>query len=324
MATDRARAGLAAIGREATTFTLLASVPEEMPEAEVREYLRAAYAAAGFEDVTVVREKREEVLVHVSASGVRTSKEAGATRAVLSKAVALMKDTAADNRTTEKGTATLEGAVVPGEYSETASTETTEDSQPAADPEWFIVMAGTAGIEGTLLQYAANRGTMEAMYPKHFLQRIEELPKQAATAELIRAGLAAGAAVAVPGGDGGVYGALWKLGEKLRCGMKVELPRIPIAQITIEVCETADIDPYQIPAGGSALFVTEDPERLMKALPDGSVSAEDAPKQLKEMRDGFAEKTLPVEVIGYLTKEAARILCNRGEERYLEPYRGGA
>ena len=102
----------------------------------------------------------------------------------------------------------------------------------------------------------------------------------------------------LPGGDGGVYGALWKLGEKLRCGMNVELPQIPIAQITIEVCETVDIDPYQIPAGGSVLFVTADPERLIKELQDAP--SENAP-------------IIETSVIGYLTREAARILRNRGE-----------
>ena len=262
MAVERARAALAAIGREAAAMTLLLSVPEEMPEADIREYLRPAYAAAAFEDVTIVREKRENVLAHVSACGEATAEAAG--------------------QTAEAGC--------------------------AAEPKWYVVMAGPAGIEGTLLLYEANRETMEARYPKHFLESAEELPKKATTAEIIRAGLAGGAAAAVPGGDGGVYGALWKLGEKLRCGMRIELPAIPIAQITIETCEMIDTDPYQIPAGGSVLFVTAEPEKLLRAL-----------------QDAFSETGAPADaaVIGYLTKEAARILENRGEERYLEPYRGG-
>ena len=267
MAVRRAEAALAAIGREAAAMTLLLSVPEEMPEADIREYLRPVYEAAAFEDVTVVRERREDVLAHVSASGEPVANEDAAM---------------AENAGTTDGT---------------------------AEPTWYIVMAGTAGIEGTLLLYEANRETMEARYPKHFLEDVEELPKQAATAETIFAGLAGGAATAIPGGDGGVYGALWKLGEKIKCGMRVELPAIPIAQITIEVCEVIDIDPYQIPAGGSVLFVTEEPERLMKVL-KGNPS-ENAPK-------------VETAVIGYLTKEAARVIENRGEERYLEPYRGGA
>ena len=112
------------------------------------------------------------------------------------------------------------------------------------------------------------------------------------------------AAAAVPGGDGGVYGALWKLGEKLRAGMEIALPDIPIAQITIEVCEVTDCDPYQIPGGGCVLFVTADPDRLLAAIAEAAPQVEAA-------------------VIGRLTKDAARTLQNRGETRYLEPYRGG-
>ena len=267
MATNRALAALAAIGREATAVTLLLSVPEDMPEATVRDYLRAAYAASTFEDVAIAREKREDVLAHVSAFGA----PAGAA-----------EDDAEANAAAE---------AAEGEAAEQAAA-------------WSVVMAGTAGIEGTVLMYGANREQMESQYPKHFLQKAAELPETAAGAALIRAGFAAGAAAAVPGGDGGVYGALWKLGEKLRAGMEIALPDIPIAQITIEVCEVTDCDPYQIPGGGCVLFATADPDRLLAAIAEAAPQVEAA-------------------VIGRLTKDAARTLQNRGETRYLEPYRGG-
>ena len=276
MATNRALAALSAIGREATAVTLLLSVPEDMPEATVRDYLRAAYAASTFEDVAIAREKREDVLAHVSAFGA----PAGAADSEAARA---------ENPPAQASDAAAEAAE--GEAAE----------QSAA---WSVVMAGTAGIEGTVLLYGANREQMESKYPKHFLQKAAELPETAAGAALIRAGFAAGAAAAVPGGDGGVYGALWKLGEKLRAGMEIALPDIPIAQITIEVCEVTDCDPYQIPGGGCVLFATADPDRLLAAI------AEAAPR-------------VEAAVIGRLTIDAARTLQNRGETRYLEPYRGG-
>ena len=277
MATNRAFAALAAIGREATAVTLLLSVPEDMPEATVRDYLRAAYAASSFEDVAIAREKREDVLAHVSAFGAPAG--------------------AADSETAHAANAAASGA-------SDAVAEAAESAAAGNSAEWSVVMAGTAGIEGTVLLYEANREQMEAKYPKHFLQKAAELPETAANATLIRAGFAAGAAAAVPGGDGGVYGALWKLGEKLRAGMEIALPDIPIAQITIEVCEVTDCDPYQIPGGGCVLFVTADPDPLLTALAEAAPQVEAA-------------------VIGRLTKDAARTLQNRGETRYIEPYRGG-
>ena len=277
MATNRAFAALAAIGREATAVTLLLSVPEDMPEATVRDYLRAAYAASSFEDVAIAREKREDVLAHVSAFGAPAG--------------------AADREAAHAANAAASGA-------SDAAAEAAEGEAAGNSAEWSVVMAGTAGIEGTVLLYEANREQMEAKYPKHFLQKATELPETAANATLIRAGYAAGAAAAVPGGDGGVYGALWKLGEKLRAGMEIALPDIPIAQITIEVCEVTDFDPYQIPGGGCVLFVTADPDSLLTALAEAAPQVEAA-------------------VIGRLTKDAARTIQNRGETRYLEPYRGG-
>ena len=276
MATNRAFAALAAIGREATAVTLLLSVPEDMPEATVRDYLRAAYAASSFEDVAIAREKREDVLAHVSAFGAPAG--------------------AADSEAAH--------AANPPAQASDAAAEAAESAAAGNSAEWSVVMAGTAGIEGTVLLYEANRERMEEKYPKHFLQKAAELPETAANATLSRAGFAAGAAAAVPGGDGGVYGALWKLGEKLRAGMEIALPDIPIAQITIEVCEVTDCDPYQIPGGGCVLFVTADPDRLLAALAEAAPQVEAA-------------------VIGRLTKDAARTLQNRGETRYLEPYRGG-
>ena len=276
MATNRALSALAAIGREATAVTLLLSVPEDMPEATVRDYLRAAYAASSFEDVAIAREKREDVLAHVSAFGAPAG--------------------AADSEAAH--------AANPPAQAPYAAAEAGESEAAGNSAEWSVVMAGTAGIEGTVLLYEANREQMEAKYPKHFLQKAAELPETAVSANLIRAGLANGAAAAVPGGDGGVYGALWKLGEKLRAGMEIVLPDIPIAQITIEVCEVTDCDPYQIPGGGCVLFVTADPDPLLTALAEAAPQVEAA-------------------VIGRLTKEAARTLQNRGETRYLEPYRGG-
>lgn len=276
MATNRALAALAAIGREATAVTLLLSVPEDMPEATVRDYLRAAYAASTFEDVAIAREKREDVLAHVSAFGAPAG--------------------AADSEAAH--------AANPPAQASDAAAEAAEGEAAEQSAAWSVVMAGTAGIEGTVLMYGANREQMESKYPKHFLQKAAELPETAAGAALIRAGFAAGAAAAVPGGDGGVYGALWKLGEKLRAGMEIALPDIPIAQITIEVCEVTDCDPYRIPGGGCVLFATADPDRLLAAIAEAAPQVEAA-------------------VIGRLTKDAARTLQNRGETRYLEPYRGG-
>ncbi|MBQ2031268.1 MAG: hypothetical protein II483_03555, partial [Lachnospiraceae bacterium] len=151
MATNRAFAALAAIGRKATAATLLLSVPEDMPEATVRDYLRAAYAASSFEDVAIAREKREDVLAHVSAFGAPAG--------------------AADSEAAH--------AANPPAQASDAAAEAAESAAAGNSAEWSVVMAGTAGIEGTVLLYEANRERMEEKYPKHFLQKAVELPETA-------------------------------------------------------------------------------------------------------------------------------------------------
>ena len=44
---------------------------------------------------------------------------------------------------------------------------------------------------------------------------------------------------------GGIYKALWDIGEKCGTGLTVELKSIPIKQETVEICEVFDINPYE-------------------------------------------------------------------------------
>lgn len=276
MATERARAQLAAARHMVTAMSLLLIAPEEMTEPELRDYTREAFAAAELNDTEIIRERTDRVTAHVTASGRK------------------LPGTTTDGRELPDTTAgtTTDGRELPG----TADAPDTED-------RFFLVMSGTAGIEGTLLLYEAEREMLEARYPRHFLNGIPCLKEELATAGVIYDALKSEAVFAVPCAEAGVYGALWDLGEMLRVGMRVSLPEIPIARTTIEVCEVSDIDPYMMPSGGSIIFVTQKPDLLCETL----------------NRTGWETA-----VIGELTKEAARILDNRGETRFLEPFRGSS
>ena len=287
MAAERARAQLAALGRRETAMTLQLSVPAGMPEAAVREYLRNAYAAAAWSDIAIVREERAEVTAGVSAFGECTA-------------------AAAQEETTSE------------EAAESAACESGKEQCTAAaeaGETLYIVASGYIGIEGTLLLYEESRAELEARYPRHFLKKIESMHGKTATAERIRAGRNGGALYAVPCGDGGIYAALWTLGERLRCGMKIELPTIPIDQLTIELCELQDRDPYMMPSGGCEIYVTAEPERLLRTLRE--YAAGRTPDN--ETESDLIEDTA---VIGTLAMQQARVIKNRGEERYIEPYRG--
>ena len=96
-------------------------------------------------------------------------------------------------------------------------------------------------------------------------------------------------------GEGGIYAALWELGEKFHCGLQVLIREIPILQETIEVCERYGLNPYQMTSAGSFLVVCEDVERLKEQVPE-----------------------LEVHRIGELTEDQARFLLHHEEKRFLE------
>lgn len=167
--------------------------------------------------------------------------------------------------------------------------------------ELSVVMCGQAGAEETVLLAEEKQELLRGKLPKHFLSEIPELLLSEAAERICRTGCENGALYQYACGDGGVYAGLFQMGERLRTGMKIELPDIPISQLTIEVCEVLDIDPYQIGSGGCILMVTKDGERLANAL----------------LAEGFEAA-----VIGSLSEGNAKELHNGGEVRYLEPYRG--
>lgn len=72
---------------------------------------------------------------------------------------------------------------------------------------------------------------------------------------------------------GGIFTALWELGAKLECGLKVDLRSIPVMQETIEVCEYYDINPYRLRSDGSLLIATANGEALSEAIREAGINA---------------------------------------------------
>lgn len=101
--------------------------------------------------------------------------------------------------------------------------------------------------------------------------------------------------------EGGIFAALWELGEMTNCGMTVDLKKIPLCQETIEVCEFLNINPYLMQSGGCLLIAVSKKEIVLKE---------------------FLQKQIPIYEVGSLNKSGNRILINEEETRFLEPFRG--
>ncbi|MBO5389149.1 MAG: hypothetical protein J6A59_13650 [Lachnospiraceae bacterium] len=103
---------------------------------------------------------------------------------------------------------------------------------------------------------------------------------------------------------GGVYGALWQLGQALNMGVVVNHRSIPVKQETIEVCNYFDINPYMCDGTGAFLVVARDGKLLA---------------------DELSKSGCVASVIGKLTNNKDRVVIlgsESGEKRFLTPIKG--
>lgn len=165
--------------------------------------------------------------------------------------------------------------------------------------EASIVLIGKAAMEGTILlrelqaerlsknysnQFLDTTGLKEKIYPRRVIEALTKYNKYSV----------------VPG-EGGIFGALWELSEQLHLGMKVDLTKIKLDALTVEICETLDISPYEMMGGGAVIMVTDAPEAAVAMC---------------------AEMGFDATIIGVLQKTNDKLIINGEETRYLEPFRG--
>lgn len=162
-----------------------------------------------------------------------------------------------------------------------------------------IVMAGNAGIVGTVYLYEKEREALRTRFSETFLQGI--LPMKNQVSIKAQKDCVDECFYAHDVSEGGIFAALWELGEYLNCGMRISLQNILLAQETIEVCEFFDVNPYVLYSLGCSIYVVQDGNALVDTLNQAGIRAA---------------------VIGTISDDYDRILDNGEEIRYLEPFKG--
>jgi len=163
-----------------------------------------------------------------------------------------------------------------------------------------IVMTKWIGISDTARLAQEKEEELLSRYPLFYIKSAQNLEQfysvipEAATA--VKSGVNAMHDVA----GGGIFGALWELGERFDVGLQVELKKIPIKQETVEVCEFFGYNPYEMRSDGALLILTDDSHALLEALD----------------RQG-----IPAAVIGVTTDGNDKVILNEDEKRFLEPPR---
>jgi len=97
-------------------------------------------------------------------------------------------------------------------------------------------------------------------------------------------------------GEGGIFGALWNIGECCGCGLNVYLKKINIRQETIELFDYFDVNPYIMYSPGCVLALVHNAEEYL---------------------DECVLNSPYVGVIGHLTTNNDRVIINNDEKRFL-------
>lgn len=155
----------------------------------------------------------------------------------------------------------------------------------------WIALAGTAAIA---MRFEEELGLR---YPFTLIDHAKELRKLISVAAEARAATHFGTCAMHDLSQGGIFGALWEMGESAGVGLEVDLKKIPVKQETIEICEYFDINPYYLYSAGSLLIGTTQGEALMEEL------------------EGLG---IPAAVIGRVTDGNDRIIRNGEDIRFLD------
>ncbi len=161
-----------------------------------------------------------------------------------------------------------------------------------------LVMTKWAGLEGTAILAAEHREDLIRKLPEELVDTAAEFIQYLSVVPEAAVAVNTGATAMHDVTEGGIFGALWEMGEASGVGIITDIQKIPIRQETIEVCEFYGINPYQLISSGSMLI----------GCPKGNLLVE----QLQEAGINAA-------VIGRAVEGNDRIVMHGDEKRFLEP-----
>lgn len=183
---------------------------------------------------------------------------------------------------------------------ETGEAETGRKRGQAAGPSENrqVVMTKWAGLEGSVLLAKLCSETLRQRYPAWLLEETERMEQYLSVRKEAAAAGESGADVICAAAEGGIFHALWTLAQRAGVGLDIDLKRIPIRQETVEICNTLDINPYELLSNGSLLCLSSRGEELVRCL---------------------AEEGIFAAVIGNAVPGNDRVVRNGEETRFLEP-----
>lgn len=141
-----------------------------------------------------------------------------------------------------------------------------------------IIITGNVGEIGALKLAAENKDRMKERFPGHILKETGlcggiYVTERDITDMCINSGCAAKNVLITEVGDRGLVAALWTFGEKIRSGFSINAEKIPVSQLTVEICEMFGVDPFKTGSAGCFLICTDKGNELCEILRKNNVQA---------------------------------------------------
>lgn len=166
-----------------------------------------------------------------------------------------------------------------------------------------IIMAGSAGLSGALALAKTSPDRIRERFPEHMISTLNELDNRK---NALISNVSDGVFRCTQGADDiftcevgreGVSTALWDMGESMETGFSIYTHRIPLLQLTVEICELFGADPLKINSEGCFLLCTARGNEICEALISSEISAA---------------------VIGHTHEERGRVLIMGEVKRFLD------
>lgn len=184
-------------------------------------------------------------------------------------------------------------------------------------PGQDLVMAGYTGLAGTVKIWEEKREELLLHFPEGFFRSLGE-PGHFEADQWIKGEQReknSSFTAFEYAGEGGVLAALWNFSGVFHAGIDVDLRQLPMKQVTVEVCEFFELNPYRLDSSGCLLLASDHGLQLVKRLKEQGIEAqvigmvtEGEARQIRHGAEsaGFLERPRPDELYRILGGSSGR------------------
>lgn len=176
------------------------------------------------------------------------------------------------------------------------NTVRTSSLHPGAE----LVVTKWVGLGGTAVAAKEKEGELLSRFPAYLVEEAKGFDRYLSILPETAAAVKSGVCAMTDVSEGGIFGALWEMGESSGVGLEIDLKKIPIRQETVEICNYLDLNPYELLSTGSLLIAADDGYALA---------------------DSLRKAGIPAAVVGKAVSGNDRVVFNGEEKRFLGPVR---